>query len=188
MRIETTTTALAASMCLLLAAAPAQVGNYVQAPGSTLAFTSQYDGEAFSGRFGSFNSRLQFDPGQLATARLDVTIALAGARTGNHDRDSTLQSAAFFNVARFAQARYTATRFHALGGNRYAADGSLSLRGVSKPVTLTFTWSAGARPVLVGKATVKRLDFGIGTGDWADTTTLPNDVAISTRVVFAPVK
>ena len=67
-----------------------------------------------------------------------------------------------------------------------AADGTLSLRGVSKPVTLTFTWTPGAQPVLTGKATVKRLDFGVGGGDWADTSTIPNEVAISTKVVLKP--
>ena len=91
-------------------------------------------------------------------------------------------------MAKFAQARYTATKFRSLGGNQYAADGNLSLRGVSKPVTLTFTWTPGAQPVLSGKATVKRLDFGVGTGDWADTRTIPNEVAVSTKVVFKPAK
>ncbi|NEL42644.1 MAG: YceI family protein, partial [Xanthomonas perforans] len=57
-------------------------------------------------------------------------------------------------------------------------------RGVSKPVTLTFTWTPGTQPVLAGKALVKRLDFGVGGGDWADTKTIPNETAISTKVVF----
>ena len=174
----------AAALVALLAAPAVRAADYVQAPGSTLAFASKYDGEVFSGRFGSFNTTLSFDPANLAASRLDVSIGLAGTRTGNDDRDSTLQSADFFNVAKFAQARYTATKFRALGGNQYAADGTLTLRGVSKPVTLGFTWTPGAQPLLVGKATVKRLDFGVGTGDWADTEALPNEVAISTKVVF----
>lgn len=171
-----------------LAAPPALAADYVQAPGSTLTFASRYDGEAFSGRFPAFTTRLSFDPKQLAASKLDVVIPLAGATTANPERDETLLGSDFFHVARFAQARYTATRFRSLGGNRYAADGTLSLRGVSKPVTLAFTWTPGARPVLGGKATVKRLDFGIGGGDWADTATLPNEVEVSTRVVLAPAK
>src|SRR3546814_5854432 len=91
-----------------------------------------------------------------------------------------------FNVARFAQAHYSATNFRSLGDDRYAADGTLELRGASKPVTLTFTWTPGAAPVLLGKATVKRLDFGGGGGDWADTDAIPNEVAVSTRVVLKP--
>ena len=174
----------AAALVAAFAAAPAQAADYVQAPGSTLVFASSYDGEVFTGKFGGFNTTLSFDPAKLAGSKLDVTINLAGSATGNGERDSTLLGADFFNVARFAQARYTASKFRALGGNQYAADGTLSLRGISKPVTLTFTWTPGAQPVLNGKATVKRLDFGVGGGDWADTGTIPNEVAVSTKVVF----
>ena len=175
---------LALAALLLATAGQAAAADYVQAPGSTLVFASNYQGETFTGRFGSFTTTMSFDPKQLATSKLDVAIQLAGTQTGNKDRDDTLVSADFFNVGKFAQARYTATKFRALGGNQYAADGTLTLRGASKPVTLTFIWTPGAQPVLAGKATVKRLDFGVGGGDWADTATLPNEVAISTRVVF----
>ncbi|GAB3062557.1 YceI family protein [Stenotrophomonas tumulicola] len=180
----TTPTAVAAALAGLLAASPAIAADYVQAPGSTLAFATKYDGEVFSGTFPGFKTQLSFDPADPASGKLDVEIPLAGAKSGNSDRDSTLLGADFFNVAKFAQARYTASGFRALGNDRYAADGTLQLRGISKPVTLTFTWTPGAQPVLSGKATVKRLEFGVGGGDWADTKTIPDETAISTRVIF----
>jgi len=183
----TSPAAVTAALVAMLAA-PALAADYVQAPGSTLAFATKYDGETFSGSFPGFSTTLSFDPAKLAEAKLDVAIPLAGTKTGNADRDSTLQGEDFFNVAKFAQARYTASTFRSLGGNQYAADGTLELRGVKKPVTLTFTWTPGAKPVLAGKATVKRLDFGVGGGDWADTGTIPNEVAVSTRVVLQPAK
>jgi polyisoprenoid-binding protein YceI len=176
--------AVAASLVALLAGAPAFAADYVQSAGSSLVFASKYDGETFTGNFPGFNTQLSFDPANLATAKLDVTIPLASARSGNPDRDSTLQGADFFNVGKFATAHYRASKFRALGNNQFAADGTLELRGVTKPVTLTFTWTPGAQPVLSGKATVKRLDFGVGGGDWADTKTIPNETAISTKVVF----
>ena len=52
-----------------------------------------------------------------------------------------LRGAEFFDSRKQPEARYVATRFRALGGNRFAADGVLTLHGVSKPVTLTFTWT-----------------------------------------------
>ncbi|OAX56452.1 YceI family protein [Xanthomonas graminis] len=176
--------AVAASLVAMLAAVPAVAADYVQAPGSSLVFASKYDGEVFTGQFPGFDTKLSFDPAHLASARLDVAIPLAGAKSGNGDRDSTLQGPDFFDVAKFATAHYRADKFRALGNNQYAADGTLELRGVSRPVTLTFTWTPGAQPVLAGKATVKRLDFGVGGGDWADTKTIPNETAISTKVVF----
>jgi len=180
----TTPAAVATALAGMLATTPALAANYEQAPGSTLVFASKYDGEIFTGSFPGFRTELSFDPADPAAGKLDVTIPLAGANSGNNDRDATLQGKDFFDVTRFAQARYTANGFRALGDNRYAADGALELHGVSKPVTLTFTWTPGAQPVLTGKATVKRLDFGVGGGDWADTKTIPDETAISTKVVL----
>lgn len=177
--------ALALLMVFVL---PAAAADYVQAPGSSLAFAGSYQGDVFTGRFPGFSTRLRFDPAQLASASLDVAIPLASATTGNGDYDENMRGADFFNAAKFPQAHYTATRFRSLGGNQYAADGTLSLHGVSKPVTLTFTWTPGAQPVLAGKATVKRLDFGIGSGDYADTGLIPDAIAVSTKVVLQPAK
>ncbi|BCT92805.1 polyisoprenoid-binding protein [Lysobacter helvus] len=175
----------ALACALLSCTAFAHAADYVQAAGSTLQFTARYQGDPVPGRFPGFTTTLRFDPQHLADARLDVTIPLASATTGNEDYDPEL-TGTFFESQRFPQARYTATKFRALGGNRYAADGTLSLHGASKPVTLVFTWTAGAKPVLSGTATVKRLDFGVGGGDWKQTDLVPNEVAITTKVVFTP--
>ncbi len=185
-RNRTSLKAFASAVLLAVLSLPALAADYAQAAGSSLTFAGNYQGETFTGRFPGFSTKLSFDPAQLASAKLDVTIPLATATTGNSDYDGEMRGAAFFNSAKFVQARYTATKFRSLGGNKYAADGTLSLRGASKPVTLTFTWTPGAKPVLAGKATVKRLDFGVGGGEWADTDTIPNEIAVSTKVVLQP--
>ena len=174
--------------CIATACAPALAAEYIQAGGSSLVFAGTYQGEVFTGRFPGFSTKLSFDPRQLAGAKLDVDIPLATATTANSDYDGEMRGDAFFDAARFPQAHYNATKFRSLGGNRYAADGVLSLHGIDKPVTLAFTWTPGVQPVLTGKATVKRLDFGIGGGDWADTGLIPNEIAISTKVILQSAK
>ncbi len=171
---------------LLAFSIPAVAADYVQAPGSTLAFAGKYQGEVFVGRFPGFSTRLSFDPRKLDASRLEVTIPMATATTRNADYDGEMRGTAFFDATKFPQATYVATKFRALGGNRYAADGTLTLRGASKPVTLTFEWTQGANPVLFGRAAVQRLDFGVGGGQWADTGLIPNAIAVSTRVVLKP--
>jgi len=173
---------------VLVMALPAMAADYLQAAGSSLVFAGSYQGEVFTGRFPGFSTRMTFDPARLATAKLDVTIPLATATTANADYDTQMRGDAFFDAGRFVQAHYVATSFRALGGNRYVADGTLTLHGVSKPVALAFTWTPGAQPVLSGKATVKRLDFGVGGGDWADTSLIPDAIAVSTKVVLTPAK
>ncbi len=171
---------------LLALSIPAVAADYVQAPGSTLAFAGKYQGEVFVGRFPGFSTRLSFDPRKLDASRLEVTIPMATATTRNADYDGQMRGTAFFDATKFPQATYVATKFRALGGNRYAADGTLTLRGASKPVTLTFEWTQGANPVLFGRAAVQRLDFGVGGGQWADTGLIPNAIAVSTRVLLKP--
>lgn len=179
------------SLTLVLAtllSTPAWAADYVQAAGSSLVFAGTYQGEVFTGRFPAFDTHLSFDPDHLDTSSLRVSIPLATATTANNDYDGEMRGASFFNAARFPTAQYIATGFRKLGDNRYAADGTLSLHGVSKPVILQFTWTPGVRPVLSGKATVRRLDFGVGSGDWADTDLIPDDIAVSTKVVLQPAK
>ena len=177
-----------ALLLALLLPITAQATDYVQAPRSALAFSGKYQGELFTGIFPKFQTRMTFDPADLASAKLDVSIPLAYATTANADYDTELRGSAFFDADKFPQAHFTATRFRALGDNRFAADGELNLHGVRKPVTLEFSWTAGVQPVLVGKSTVKRLDFNIGGGEWADTSLIPDAIAVATRVELQPAK
>lgn len=173
------------ALLLLLIAVPASAADWATQPGSTLGFTAAYQGENFDGRFGKFAAQIRFDPAKLNDSRFDVRIALASADTQNSERDEALGSADFFDTRKIPEARYVASKFRALGGNRYVADGVLTLRQISKPVSLNFTWTPGAKPVLVGQALVKRLDFSVGTGEWADTELLPNEVTVKTRLLLS---
>ena len=170
----------------LLMAGSASAADWTMQPGSSLGFSASYQGEAFNGNFGKFTPVIRFDPAKLADSRFDVRIVLASADTKNSERDDLLKSGDFFDSKRQPEARYVASKFRALGGNRYAADGVLSLRGVSKPVVLSFTWTPGAKPVLDGSASLKRLDFGVGSGDWTDLDLLPNEVKVKTHLILAP--
>ena len=166
----------------------AQAGTWhADAKSSTLGFSGTYQGEAFNGRFKTFDATIAFDPAQLATSRFDVKIALASADTANSERDDSLHGGDFFDTAHNPVAMYSATKFRSLGGNRYAADGTLTLHGISKPVTLTFAWATGATPALVGDAAVNRLDFKVGGGQWADTSMIGNAVKVHTALKLVAV-
>lgn len=161
--------------------------DYAQQTGSSLGFTGSYQGETFSGSFSKFTSNIRFDPAQLAQSRFDVRIMLASANTKNTERDEMLLGSDFFNTAAQPEARYTASKFRALGNNRFIADGVLSLRGISKSVPLTFTWIPGTRLKLQGSARLQRLDFKVGIGDWDDVELIPNTVTVNTLLLLSPI-
>lgn len=176
--------ATALSAALLLASPLAWADDYRQAAGSRLAFAGEYDGAVFTGRFPDFETKVRFDPASPQDARLDVAVRLASVDSDSRERDDTLRDAAFFAVEHFPEARYTAHGFVPLGGGRYLAHGQLQLRGTTAPVTLRLTWRPGVRPLLEARATVSRLRFGVGAGDWADTTLMPDAIAVSAKVVL----
>lgn len=158
----------------------------VQAGASALRFTGSMQGERFEGGFDRFQAEIRFDPADLAGARFEVTVDLASADTDNEERDETLLGPDFFNVERSPQAHYSASRFRADGGG-FLAEGSLTLNGKTQPVPLAFRWTPGdGGAVLEGSATLDRLAFDVGAGDWADPDMIGREVEVRTRLVLVP--
>ncbi|GAP67113.1 hypothetical protein MBSD_n2429 [Mizugakiibacter sediminis] len=154
---------------------------------STLGFTATYQGEAFDGRFERFGAKIAYDPADLAHAKFDVSVDLASADTQNAERDQMLPGADFFDVAKFPRARFVSTGFRRAADGTVLADGILTLRGVSRPLTLTvkFTPAAAGAALDVG-ASLRRLDFGVGGGDWADTSVIANAVTVKAHLALTP--
>jgi len=154
---------------------------------SWLGFTASWEGQEFQGRFKEFDTRVKFDPQQLEHSAIEVTVFTPSAGTGNRERDEGMADPEWFDCAGHPQARYVTSAFQALDPGNYEASGSLTLKGISKPVNLRFTWQeTDAAAVLEGQARVNRVDFDIGTGDWADEEFVAHAVTISFRLELSP--
>ena len=88
------------------------------------------------GRFGEFAGKIELPEGDPAAARAEFTIQAASIDTGSEQRDAHLRSADFFDAENHPELTYRSTRVQALGGDRYRAEGDLTIRGVTRPVTL----------------------------------------------------
>lgn len=172
---------------LLFVATAASAAEWKVVPaGSSLRFSGTAQGEAFEGRFKAFDAKIAFDPAHPAGSRFDVAIDLASADTQNEERDGALKEADFFDVAKTPKAIYVADAF-ATKGAGFVANGTLTLRGVSRPVALEFTWTPSASgATLEGRATLDRSAFGVGGGDWADPEMIANEVEVATTLVLQP--
>lgn len=175
----------AALLALLPLAAGAKDWN-VDAAKSTLGFSGTYQGEKFSGKFGKFDAAINYDAANLAASKFDVNIDVTSARTGNNDYDDQLKTADFFDFAKFPKAHFVTSALRK-EGDKVLADGTLTIRDKTKPVTLEvkFAESAGGATLDVS-TTLKRLDFDVGGGDWKDTGVIANEVAVSAHLVLAP--
>jgi polyisoprenoid-binding protein YceI len=149
---------------------------------SQLTFHPRLAGGEFAGRFERFEATIRFDPADLAHSSLLVVVDLLSARTGDTDRDAALQGNDFFQTARWPKGTFTSTGIKSLGGGRYEATGKLSLRDVNRDVRVQFRFNpaapSGGAAHMVGSSNVRRLEFGVGQGDWRNTEWLDDAVRV----------
>ncbi len=166
------------------AAAPAA---YVADAGqSRLQFTGIQAGAQFKAVFHKFTALVDFSPDALAAAHFDVTIDLASVDSGDKDRDGTMRGADIFDVGHFPTAHYVTRSFAKTAGG-YSAQGALTLHGVTKDVNVDFQFTpAGSGAKLTGSTALKRLDFGVGQGDWKNTEWVGDTVKIDFSLILGP--
>jgi len=166
-------------------AAGAAVPTYaLDAAKSTLEFGFVQAGAQDKGHFPKFAVKFSFADDNLAASHLEVTVDVAALNTDDQERDDTLREEDLFDVAKFPQARFTATQITKTAAGAYAASGSLVLRGVTRALQVPFTLKSATeqgRQVLymAGKTVIRRLDFGVGQGDWKSTEWVGNEVTIT---------
>jgi polyisoprenoid-binding protein YceI len=172
---------------LLLAANPASAQG-VLVDKSDIRFVAKQMGVNVEGRFGKWTANVVFLPAALDKSRAEFDIDLASVDLASTESETELKGPAWFDSAKFPKAHFASTSIKDQGGGKYEIAGSLSLKGVAKayvvPVTLR-TDAAGNR-VAEGKFSLKRLDYRVGEGMWADTDTVANDVMVSVRIVLPP--
>ena len=183
--------ALGAVMLGLVAGAgvarAAGTAGYVADPAaSRLEFIGVQAGAEFKGVFHKFTATVDLAPDALAAARIDVQIDLASLDTGDKDRDKTMRGADIFDIPHFATAHYV-TRTITRTATGYTAVGALTLRGVTKDVPIDFQFVPGQGGAkLDGTAKLKRLEFGVGQGDWKSTEWVADVVKVSFSLTLKP--
>lgn len=125
----------------------------------------------FDGAFGGATGTLVLDPKNPAAARVDIEIPISGLATTSTALNTHLKSADFFDAEKFPTARFVSTKV-VPNGTRATISGTLTVKGISKPVVLDAHFiGAGTnfvtRQAALGfRATtrVKRSDFGVSYG------------------------
>ena len=147
--------------------------------GSNLKFETSWSGSKIQGELERFSGDIAFSPQALDRSRVRISIDLASVATGDGQRDASLKGEDFFNTGQAGTAVFTAGRFTHRGGENYVANGTLTLRGASKPVSLPFRLQIDEDKARVrGVTTLDRTAFGVGQGEWAATDEIPAQVTV----------
>lgn len=159
-------------------AAPATANARLVPASSEVAFTAKQLGVPLEGRFKRFDAQIALDPRQPQAGKVAFQIEL-GSVAINAETDSELAQATWFNTAKFPKATFVSSAIKAAGPGRFDVSGTLSIKGQAKPlvVPVTLVQSAGVTTA-TGSFVLKRLDFKIGDGDWADPSVVANDVQV----------
>lgn len=167
-------------------AAPAAEMSLIQYDKSSLTFVYKQMNVPVEGRFKKFTGQLGFDPAKPDRARVDLDIDLTGIDAGSPEANDEVAGKVWFNTKAFPQAKFVSSDFKPLGGNRYAVTGKMTLKGRTQEVTAPFTFTPqGKDGLFEGTFVLKRGDFAIGEGPWADFGTVANEVQIKFRLLAA---
>jgi polyisoprenoid-binding protein YceI len=143
-----------------------------------LQFTAMQAGAKFTSAFERFRVRFDFDEAKPAAGRLDVTVETKSVNTADADRDGILRSRDFFWCEQYPEAAFHAEKFERDGAG-WRASGELSMRGVTRPVAVRFELSPGPMHlVMKGTADLRRLEFGVGQGEWSSTEWVGDEVGV----------
>lgn len=165
----------------MLAAAPAHAVEYrtVLPQQSSIRFEYRQMGVSMPGSFKRFAAQIRFDPArpEAASARIDIDLASIDAGTPEADDESA--GKLWFDRGTYPKASFAATQVRPLGNNRYEMRGTLTLKGRSRELIVPVTYTPGKTAARFdGGFVLKRLDFGIGEGMWADVATVANEVRV----------
>ncbi|MEN0038129.1 MAG: YceI family protein [Cellvibrio sp.] len=123
----------------------------------------------FVGRFNKVDASLEFDPANIAAAKLSAVIDMASIDANNPDLEETLRGSSWLDADKYPQAFFKTTSVSVIDQNSAVFTGELTLHGVTAPVDLTVTFNGGANNMLTGfytlgfsaTTTFSRSAFGI---------------------------
>jgi polyisoprenoid-binding protein YceI len=157
---------------------------------STLVYGFVQAGAKNQGKFAHFAVSLEFSAENVAASHLSVNVDVKSLNTGDAQRDEALRSDDFFAVQKYPQATFTATQI-AQTASGFDAVGKLTIRGVTRDVHVPFSFRTASEQghnvgYLAGTLSLRRLDFGLGQGEWKSTEWIANEVSVTYSLRLQP--
>jgi polyisoprenoid-binding protein YceI len=167
---RTTTATVPAPAAAVDPALAALTGTYTIDPShSGIGFTARHAMVTnVRGAFTEYEGTLELDGTDPATSGASIDVTIASIDTGSADRDAHLRSADFFDAEQFPLMSFRSTGAEALGGADYRITGDLTIKGVTKPISIDLEFNGAAkdpfgneRVGFEGKAELLRSEWGL---------------------------
>jgi polyisoprenoid-binding protein YceI len=153
---------------------------------SKVIFQYSYKNTPYQGEFKDVKATFKIDPTSPGACEFSVTIPIAKLSVSSKEVVDYLLDVDLFDVDQFPTATFKANKCRLQSVNSFVSDGTLTIRNQTKPMSFPFKLELGSGGFhLTSEVTIKRLDFGVGQGYWANTAEIPNDVKVKVDVYAA---
>lgn len=151
-------------------------------------FTIKHFFSDVTGKFKDFEGTFIFDPTNLESSQIRFTILVASVVTEDTKRDRHLQSKDFFDARHYPEITFVSTSLEKHSSTEYIAHGSLTIKETRKNIAIPIKITGEMEhPMMKGtkvlgmavKTRLNRTDFGVGTGNWATTMVVGDEVDIN---------
>ena len=142
---------------------------------------------ATRGHFEDFEGKVVFDPNDLGGSSFDFKVEVKSINTGNSKRDGHLESRDFFDVRTFPYMTFKSTAIKKVEGDQYVAAGTLTIKDVSKNLSVPFTFfGVKTNPFdkdmevagFEARMDIDRLEYNVGDGQYYKMGTIGKDVDV----------
>ena len=152
---------------------------------SRITFTSKLMGSKISGNFGKFSGKVSFNPDEPEKAKANLTIEMASFNAGGEELQEEAKGKDWFSTKLFPTASFVTDSVKVTGSNSLDAHGTLTIKGKAVPLLIAMKYQPqGKQMVFDASFQVLRLDFGLGAGNWADTSAVANEVPVNVHLVL----
>ena len=163
--------------------ANAHAAQTIVAAQSDVAFVSKQMGVSLQGKFTRFDGQINVDPAKPESGKVSFTVDLTSASIGTAETTNELKKPEWFDTAKAPGASFQSTGIKAQGAGKIDVVGKLTIKGVSKEIHVPMTLTQQGDVLKAdGEFTIKRLDYGIGAGEWGDTSLVANEVVVRPRL------
>lgn len=177
---------------LLLTGVSAQAATWDMDPNeSKVVFKYSYEGTPYEGEFKNIDATFDIDPMRPGSCEFTVTIPIEDISVDSPEVLDYLLDIELFDVDQFPTASFKAENCELQSMNSFVAEGTLTIRDQTHPLSFPFDfevemYDGQPRFHLTSAVTIQRLDYGVGQGYWANTSSIPNDVEIEIDVYAGP--
>jgi polyisoprenoid-binding protein YceI len=159
----------------------------IDMPHNSVNFSINHFFSSVLGKFTDFDGMIHFDPNNLKGSKANFSVSINSVNTDDAKRDKHLKSKDFFDANAYPKMSFNSTKFEKKSDKEYLIHGKLTIKDKTKDVILPMKITGKMEhPMMKGTiilgvvidTTIDRTDYGVGTGDWAATMVVGDEVRI----------